>query len=768
MSDKKTIVLEKVCALWYNNINMVNVNEILAKLNKDQIKPVLDTEGAVLVIAGAGSGKTRVLTSRIAYLILEKGVSPSNIMAITFTNKAAGEMKERLGLIVNDISDMWVSTIHSMCVRILRRDIDKIGYDKNFSIYDETDKDKVLKRVFEQFGYDVDKLFKSVKNLISTAKNDCLSPQEFKVEYSHLRYIEEFYNIYVEYENQLSRSNSMDFDDLLFKTYKLFCERPDVADYYSEKFKYIHIDEFQDTNKVQFAIAQRLSIKHGNIFVVGDDDQSIYGWRGAKIENILNFDDVFRGAKIYKLEQNYRSTKKILQLANCIISNNTGRREKELWTDNSDGVRVETFVGTDENNEAAFVAMQIKNLMSRTNLTYKDFAVFMRINALSRAVEQEFMKYGIPCKVFGGFRFFERKEIKDVLAYLKLINNEYDDESFLRSIACPRRGIGDKTLRELREFCNANGLSLYEGIGKLELTSIGNAAKTKLFNYRTLIDSFKAYSLNNSVPDLIAHVLDTTGFLEQFADKTEENASKLMNISELKNSAEQFVKDNDGANLSDYLNSVTLSSDTDDINSEEAVTIATIHAAKGLEYKCVFVIGLDEKIIPIARSVDDESEMEEERRLMYVAVTRAMERLYLTRAMSRYMYGNREYMYQSRFLKEAQTVLAPQISQPKPQENIYGQSNNKIHYNDDDFTSPSSSGYSSNYAKTFLQGNRPKENKGTDFSKYQVGVKVKHVKFGQGTIVGVLGQGENIIVNVEFLGIGRKALSVKFAPMEIL
>lgn len=749
---------------------MTNIENILAKLNDEQIKPVKDTEGAVLVIAGAGSGKTRVLTSRIAYLILEKGVSPSNIMAITFTNKAAGEMKERLSSLVGDISDMWVSTIHSMCVRILRRDIDKIGYDKNFSIYDETDKDKVLKRIFEDLGYDADKLLKSAKSVISTAKNDCLTPLEYKNANLGLRFVNEFTEIYEAYENHLLKSNSLDFDDLLFKTYQLFLSHPEVVAYYAQKFEYVHIDEFQDTNKVQFAIAEALCSKHGNIFVVGDDDQSIYGWRGAKIENILSFDEKFANAKVYKLERNYRSTKKILELANCIIANNTERRDKVLWTDNPDGMRVETFVGTDENNEATFAALQIKNIMARnSNYSYKDFAVFMRVNALSRAYEQEFMKYGIPCKVFGGFRFFERKEIKDILSYLKVVSNPLDNESFLRCIGVPKRGIGEKTLRELREFCSANGLSLYEGVCKLEHTSIGAAARTKLFNFGILLDNFTAYSMNNSVADLIDYILDTTGFLEQFAEKSEENTSKLYNISELKNAAEQFAKDNKNSTLADFLNSVTLSSDTDDINSDDAVTIATIHAAKGLEYKCVFVGGLDEKILPVARCCDDESELEEERRLMYVAITRAKERLYLTRAMSRYMYGSREYMTQSRFIKEAQPILAPSLKTEEKKKETYYQSRTYSNYIDDDTFAPvGGGGYSSGYAKSMLNTNKPVANKNTDYGRYKSGVKVKHVKFGEGIVISVKGSGDNVIVEVAFKGVGIKSLSAKFAPMEIM
>ncbi|MBQ6979920.1 MAG: UvrD-helicase domain-containing protein [Clostridia bacterium] len=747
---------------------MADINELLSKLNEEQIKPVLDTEGAVLVIAGAGSGKTRVLTSRIAYLVLEKHVNPANIMAITFTNKAAAEMKNRLERIIDGTEYMWVSTIHSMCVRILRRDIDKIGYDKYFTVYDETDKDKVLKRVFQELELDADKLLKSAKNYISSAKNECLSPEEFKTEYKDLRFVNELSAIYQEYENQLMRSNALDFDDLLLKTYELFKTHEEVLDYYAEKFHYIHIDEFQDTNKVQFAIAKMLSKKHGNIFVVGDDDQSIYGWRGAKIENILSFDRVFVGAKVYKLQRNYRSTKKILQLANCIIKNNSERKDKELYTENSDGARVETFIGTDENNEATYVAIQIKSLMARTNYSYKDFAVFMRVNALSRAFEQEFTKYGIPYRIFGGFKFFERKEIKDALSYLKLINNAFDDEAFLRCIGVPRRGIGDKTLSELREFCAGAGISMYDGLMRLDETTIGAAAKMKLYNFRQLIDGFRSFASVNSVSELLKYVLEKTSFKEQFAEKTEENASKLYNISELVNSAEQFIKDNVGAVLSDYLSSTSLATDTDSINEDDAVTVATIHAVKGLEFKCVFVAGLDEKILPIQRSMGDDSELEEERRLMYVAITRARERLYLTRANSRYMYGSREFMTPSRFLKEAQPVLNP-ITFEKTYDNFGYSAKKDIDYNDEYTVSQSKvGGYSSSYAKTFLDGQQVKENKSANYNGYKRGVKVKHVKFGEGTVIDVKGTGDNLIVDVAFKGVGIKALSVKYAPMEII
>ncbi len=741
---------------------MVDVKELISKLNEEQVKPVKDTEGAVLVIAGAGSGKTRVLTSRIAYLVAEKGVSPKNIVAITFTNKAAKEMKDRLFKILGQTEDMWVSTIHSMCVKILRRDAEKLGYDKNFTIYDEIDKEKVLKRVCESLGLDADKYLKGAKNFISNAKNDCQGPEEAALEHAQLFFIEEYTKIYKEYENQLNRSNALDFDDLLFVTYKLFKSFPEVADYYSNKFHYVHIDEFQDTNKVQYLIAKRLALTHGNLFVVGDDDQSIYGWRGAVVENILEFDTAFPNAKVYKLERNYRSTKKILDLANCIIANNTGRREKKLWTDNGEGTKIETFVGGDENNEASYVALQIKNLLDR-GYKYSDFGVFMRINAISRAFEQEFTKYGIPYKVYGGFRFFERKEIKDLLAYLRIIANPSDDESFLLAVSTPKRGIGEKTLVDLKEYSQSLGLSLFDGIDFLGGSTLSPSAIKKLTIFKNLIESFKEFANTNNAPDLLKQVIKATSFLEMFEEDTEENESRKYNVNELINVAEIFIKENPDSDLYDFLNSVTLSTDTDDIKEDDAVSIATIHAVKGLEFKCVFVTGLDEKILPIARSFDSEEDLEEERRLMYVAITRAKERLYLTRANSRYMYGRREYMTQSRYIKEGAPVLNPTLTSAKPQEN-YSRYNFSSGYINDGFPeNTSGGGYNSSYAKTFLSINKPKE-VSNNLSGYKAGAKVRHQKFGDGIVIKMDGD----IAEVAFKGVGIKKLAVKYAPMEIV
>ncbi|MBO5927722.1 MAG: UvrD-helicase domain-containing protein, partial [Clostridia bacterium] len=491
---------------------MRDVNELIQKLNEEQIKPVLDTEGAVLVIAGAGSGKTRVLTTRIAHLVANLNVKPEEILAITFTNKAADEMKERLTKILDSVSGMWVSTIHSMCVKILRQNAYYLGYDKYFTIYDETDKEKVLKRIFTSLGLEQDKFLKSFKNLISSAKNDCLDPDEFALENKHMNYINQFVSVYKEYEKELARSNSMDFDDLLCKTYKLFLYNTEIAESYARQFKYVHIDEFQDTNTVQFNLAKILSSYYNNLFVVGDDDQSIYSWRGAKIENILEFDKNFKNAKVYKLERNYRSTKKILDLANCIILNNTGRRGKELWTDKTAGTGIETFVGGDENAEASYVSMQIKSLVQR-GYSYSDFAVFMRLNAISRAFEQEFMKYGIPYKVYGGFRFFERKEIKDLLSYLKIINNVKDDESFIRAATTPKRGIGDKTLLTLKEFAVSKNCSIFEVIDYGLESGLSSGTLSKLVNFKNMLISFKEFEKENGILKVLNYIIDSTAFL---------------------------------------------------------------------------------------------------------------------------------------------------------------------------------------------------------------------------------------------------------------
>ena len=598
------------------------MTKILDGLNDKQREAVLDTEGYVLVFAGAGSGKTRVLTSRIAYLVEEKGVRPSNILAITFTNKAADEMKTRLVDILGDIGGMWVSTIHSMCVKILRTNASRLdGYDANFSIYSEIDKSNVLKRILQSMNLESDKYLKNAKYYISDCKNKDISPEEFKRTCT-VADAGTYAQIYYVYDEELKRSNAFDFDDLLVKTYHLLSDDAEVREYYSQKFQYIHIDEFQDTNEIQMSIARMLSAGHGNLFVVGDDDQSIYGWRGAEIKNILDFERTFRGAKVHKLEQNYRSTKNILKLANKIIAGNSVRKQKELWTDNDDGEKVEVKIAPDGEEEATYVALKIRQAINQ-GASPRDFAVLMRVNALSRGFEQEFIKYGIPYKVFGGFKFFERKEIKDLAAYFRVLTNPLDNESLLRIINVPKRGIGDKTIETLRAYATDYDLSIFDGLCDADKLPLAASARNKLTDFRKLISKLTTATQVMPLRDIFNEVVEKTAFLSQFDENTEENHSKKMNVSEFQNSIEEFAKLNDGASLSDYLNSITLSSDTDEIEDGNFVSIATIHAVKGLEFPTVFVSGLEEGIFPLSRASENISDMEEERRLMYVAITRA-------------------------------------------------------------------------------------------------------------------------------------------------
>ena len=772
--------------------------ELLNNLNEEQILPVKDTDGPVLVIAGAGSGKTRVLTSRIAHLIYDKGVSPYNILAITFTNKAANEMKERLEKIVGDIEEMWVCTIHSMCVRILRSDIDKLGYNRNFSIYSETDKEKVLKRIITSLSLENDKYLKNSKHYISIIKNGDLSIEEFRQEYKFVRDLNEYVRIYESYEEELRKSNSLDFDDLLIKTYHLLAEYRDVLIKFSKRFKYVHVDEFQDTNLVQYNIVKMLGSYHGNLFVVGDDDQSIYGWRGAEVKNILDFDKEFTNAKVYKLQRNYRSTKKILSLANAVIAKNVSRRQKELWTSNEDGIKPEVYVSNEESEEAQYTAIQIKNLVER-GYKYSDFAVLMRINALSRSYEQEFTKYGIPCKVYGGFKFFERKEIKDITAYLRILCNPLDNEAVLRVINVPKRGIGDKSIEELIHYAESNGFSVFDSVFDYNNLNLNSGAKNKIKSFKELIATLIMDKESLSLVDLVETVISKSDFLSCFSDDSE-GEDKKQNINEFKSSVADFARLNPDASLSEYLNSVTLSSDTDEINESDCVTLATIHSVKGLEYPCVFICGLDTEIFPLQRAMDDPDELEEERRLMYVAITRAEKRLFLTRSRSRFLYGSRRQTIQSEFLDDLSDVLGMRKDR-YGYGNLYGESyGNQSGYGNsysgyqrtaqterrssygysgsDDFAPSQSFGgvakgsfansYKSTFANSFNSTRNVQQNKNSNTDKYRTGVKVLHKKFGEGTIIEIKSSGDDQIGVIAFKGVGIKNLVLRLAPLEIV
>ena len=633
------------------------MQNIFGKLNEEQIKPVTDTEGAVLVLAGAGSGKTRVLTARIAYLVEEKGVYPSSILAITFTNKAANEMKERLSAMIDGAESMWVCTIHSMCVRILRMFAEKRGFSKNFSIYSETERANVIKKAFNESGFDDDKLLKQVKTHIARAKMLGQDADTYRRENDGMRGIAEICTVYAAYCEHLKKNNALDFDDLLTETLRLLEEDKEALEYLSGRFRYIHVDEFQDTNAVQYQIVRLLSTVHGNLFAVGDDDQSIYGWRGAKIENILGFEKDFPGAKVYKLERNYRSTKNILKLANAVIRNNGRRKDKQLWTENDAGAEAKYYQAETETDEALYVARTISDLMNAQGYAFSDFAVLMRLNALSRSYEQEFAKYGIPYKVFGGFRFYERKEIKDLLAYLRVINNPFDSEAVTRIINVPKRGIGGKTIEVLEHYAAENELSVYDAVLDVDALPLPAGGRQKVKAFGALLKELVISGAEAGADELIREVINRTGILGMYADDSDESINKKANIDEFVNSVDEFCRMNKGATLADFLNQVTLSSDTDEMDESSYVTLATIHSVKGLEFKAVFVVGMEENVMPVSRAALSDDELEEERRLLYVAITRAEERLYFTRSCSRYLYGERSATIQSRFMNELAEVM---------------------------------------------------------------------------------------------------------------
>ncbi len=798
------------------------MNDILEKLNEEQIKPVLQTEGPVLVLAGAGSGKTRVLTSRIAHLIEDMGVPSSAILAITFTNKAANEMKERLASIV-DISRSWVCTIHSMCVRILRTFPKEAGIQANFSIYSETERNNIIKKSYQECDYDDEKLLKSVKWHIANAKMLGYAPERYAEEYAGESDIDDIVKIYARYQKHLRENNALDFDDLLNEVRNLLRGNDEVREYLGGQFRYILVDEFQDTNEVQYEIVKLLASVHGNLFVVGDDDQSIYGWRGAKIENILHFEKDFKGAHVFKLERNYRSTKNILKLANTVIRNNGRRKSKTLWTENDEGAPAKVHEAEEESGEARYIAHTIAGLL-RQGYKYSDFAILMRLNALTRSFEQEFTGDGIPYKVFGGFKFFERKEIKDMLAYLRLVNNPFDSEAATRIINFPKRGIGAKTVETLQNYAYETELSVYDALLDIDEMNFTAGTRQKLIGFRDAVKQWIVDSQDLPVNELVKKIIEDTKMREAYADDSDESINKRANIEEFVNSVEEYSRLNPEATLTDYLNQVTLSSDTDEMDDGNYVTLATVHSVKGLEFKCVFLCGLEENIMPISRSIGNDEDMEEERRLMYVAITRAKERLYMTRSKSRYLYGKREPTARSRFLKELSSELElPAEVRPAPRgysdwddPDSYGNSaygGGRYASNDDDYggrrtsfgggyksygdssraNSPitrkpwnggssyaSSTGYGGSYGSANAQkksggvvyGNVGKTLKPTagnkDLSVFRTGVRVRHAKFGEGVIISVRGVGSNMIVDVAFEGLGIKQLSASLAPLTVL
>ncbi|MBR2967891.1 MAG: UvrD-helicase domain-containing protein [Clostridia bacterium] len=730
----------------------------LSSLNKEQLNPVLDTEGAILVTAGAGSGKTRLLTHRIAYLITEKNVSPYNILAITFTNKAAKEMADRLFDMTADSQYVWVSTFHSMCAKMLRRYAQNIGYTQSFSIYAEAEKEKIIATIVAEHNTEEDDDLKKTAIIhISNAKNLGLTPSEYLRDYAQVSDIEKICEIYDEYQKTLKNNNAMDFDDLLIKTKELLVTCDEAREHYSNKFKYIHVDEFQDTNTIQYELIKLLAAKHRNVCAVGDEDQCIYGWRGANIENIQNYIADFN-CKVYKLEQNYRSTKKILDLANMLIANNTSRIEKKLWTSNEQGVNVEHYVANSDGDEADFVTQTIYALSKRCGYKLSDFAVLMRINALTRSFEQRFMQYGIAHKIYGGFKFYDRKEIKDLLAYFRIVSNHYDNEAIARVINFPKRGIGASSLASLERIANDSGRALYNVIMDVESLDVSSSLKKKVLPFAVVLRCLEEQKDKRELSDLMRYLILMLDLKSVYKEDTEENANRKANINELLSSIKEYTNVNPNATLEDYMQTVTLWTDLDDAPTNDCVNIATVHSAKGLEFKVVFVVGMEDGLFPVSRA-ETKAEIEEERRLFYVAITRAEQRLYITRTRSRYLYGKIKDSLPSRFLTEVGFERKKERVDLEKREKKSFYDNYGYDNEYDDY--PRARTQRTEYKRA---DNRPTR-QNSDVSGFRVGQTVKHRKFGLGKIITLSGSGISLSALIEFEGYGKMNIALAYAPI---
>ncbi len=637
------------------------MKKFLDNLNNEQKEAVLNTEGPVLIFAGAGSGKTRVLTYRIAYLIEEKGVYPSNILAITFTNKAANEMKERAMSLLKKPCDMWISTFHSACARILRIETDFLmGYKKNFIIYDSYDQEKIVKECLKELNYN-EKNFppREMLSKISNAKDQLLSPIRFADKYGNDFRLNKISNIYTLYQKKLKSDNAMDFDDILFNTVALLESNENILRKYQQKFKYIMVDEYQDTNNCQYKLVNLLSKDHGNLCVVGDDDQSIYEWRGADIRNILNFEKDFPNAKVIKLEKNYRSTQNILDAANSVIVNNYGRKKKHLWTDRLEGSPIIYYQGYNEKEEASFIMEEISKSYENLN----NFAVLYRTNAQSRIFEELCIANGIPYKIVGAHRFYDRKEIKDVIAYLRVLQNPESDVSLKRIINIPKRGIGKVTLEALDKYARENNDSLYGALLSVEnVKGIGKKVKGKIKDLIRLIAELMTTAEKEDISVVIEEVIGKSGYLEELERGNEEDKGRAENIKELITAAIEYEDKNEDKSLTSFLENMALMSDIDGLDeSREGITLMTLHSAKGLEFPVVFISGMEEGLFPGIRSILEGNRIEEERRLMYVGITRAKQKLYLTSALQRTLYGNTSYTMESRFLNEIPEELLMRV-----------------------------------------------------------------------------------------------------------
>ncbi|MFB4006319.1 DNA helicase PcrA [Streptococcus pneumoniae] len=760
------------------------MNALLNGMNDRQAEAVQTTEGPLLIMAGAGSGKTRVLTHRIAYLIDEKLVNPWNILAITFTNKAAREMKERAYSLNPATQDCLIATFHSMCVRILRRDADHIGYNRNFTIVDPGEQRTLMKRILKQLNLDPKKWNeRSILGTISNAKNDLIDDVAYAAQAGDM-YTQIVSQCYTAYQKELRQSESVDFDDLIMLTLRLFDQNPDVLTYYQQKFQYIHVDEYQDTNHAQYQLVKLLASRFKNICVVGDADQSIYGWRGADMQNILDFEKDYPQAKVVLLEENYRSTKTILQAANEVIQNNKNRRPKNLWTQNADGEQIVYYRANDELDEAVFVARTIDELSRSQNFLHKDFAVLYRTNAQSRTIEEALLKSNIPYTMVGGTKFYSRKEIRDIIAYLNLIANLSDNISFERIINEPKRGIGPGTVEKIRDFANMQNMSMLDASANIMLSGIKGKAAQSIWDFANMILDLREQLDQLSITELVEAVLEKTGYVDILnAQATLESKARVENIEEFLSVTKNFDDTSDVTEeetgldkLSRFLNDLALIADTDSGSQETSeVTLMTLHAAKGLEFPVVFLIGMEENVFPLSRAAEDQDELEEERRLAYVGITRAEKILYLTNANSRLLFGRTNYNRPTRFINEISSDLLEYQGLARPSNSSF-----KASYSSGGLAF----GQGMSLAQALQDRKRsaaPKsiQSSGLPFGQFTAGAKsgsseanwsigdiALHKKWGEGTVLEVSGSGATQELKINFPEVGLKKLLASVAPIE--
>ncbi|USK28929.1 DNA helicase PcrA [Bacillus sp. CMF21] len=729
-------------------------DQLLNGLNDMQKEAVKATDGPLLIMAGAGSGKTSVLTRRIAYLMVEKGVAPWNILAITFTNKAAREMKERIGKLLGPgADDIWISTFHSMCVRILRRDIDRIGISRNFSILDTTDQLSVIKSILKERNIDPKKFDpRSILGSISGAKNELITPDEFEKTAGGI-YEQVASDVYKDYQKKLLKNQSLDFDDLIMTTIQLFQRVPEVLEFYQRKFQFIHVDEYQDTNKAQYLLVKMLASRFQNLCVVGDSDQSIYRWRGADIANILSFEKDYPTASVILLEQNYRSTQRILEAANGVIKNNMNRKAKNLWTQNDEGQKINYYRADSESAEGQFVAGKINQLVSSEGRKLSDFAILYRTNAQSRVIEEILLKSNINYTIVGGIKFYDRKEIKDILAYLRLIANPDDDISLARVINTPKRGVGATSVDKIAQYALDNDLSLFGAIEQIEFAGVSGRVVSAMVDFRELVRNLANMQDYLSVTELAEEVIEKTGYREMLkTEKTIEAQSRLENIDEFLSVTQNFEKNSEDKSLVAFLTDLALVADIDKLDedeeaSKEAVVLMTLHSAKGLEFPVVFLMGVEEGVFPHSRSLMEEAEMEEERRLAYVGITRAEKELYITNAKMRTLFGRTSMNPESRFISEIPSELLENLNEVKKS--------------------------AAPFAAKTRPDRRPQVNRpiaastGGDEIAWSVGNKAEHKKWGIGTVVSVKGEGEGKELDIAFPSpVGIKRLLAKFAPIQ--